>query len=57
MNYVRIINTAHFFKLEQTSRNTPSTELLLYSFPVEYQVMAKKTQPQLHKNREFHIHS
>lgn len=42
MNYLRIINTAHFFKLEQTSRNTPSTELLLYSFPVEYQVMAKK---------------
>lgn len=42
MNYLRVINIANLFKLEQTNRNTTSTEWLLYSFPVGYQVMAKK---------------
>lgn len=26
INFIRVINTASFFKLEQTSRNTTSTE-------------------------------
>lgn len=56
MNYVRVSNTASFFKSEQTSRNNTSTKLLLYSFPPGGQVTAKKTLPQLHKDREFHIH-
>lgn len=43
MNYKRVINTVSFFKLEQISRNTTSTELLLYSFPLGCQVMAQKT--------------
>lgn len=51
MNYARVINTATFFKSEQTSRNITSMELLLYSFPLGCQVMAKKKPKKLHKKR------